>query len=237
MFSRAGSNTRSDSKTKNKIQKSPPRGSSNSKYNAPTRQFNAGSRRAKPDLGALLKNGNPTDFINGAIHEYLLHKEMIESLDVFKNEVNKQGGERRSVELNAESQILEVRKHFFFSFKVSRPLRRVFVNLSLRNGIIMSQFTSDQLMNFAINSNSIFISTLSFIMFIPSAKRTFKETKNMIHLLTDKKFRPLNIILILKDQNLPKLQNLSNFTLYHTSQILCLILLSRMSLPENGSSN
>jgi len=107
MFSRAGSNTRSDSKTKNKIQKSPPRGSSNSKYNAPTRQFNAGARRAKPDLGALLKNGNPTDFINGAIHEYLLHKEMIESLDVFKNEVNKQGGERRSVELNAESQILE----------------------------------------------------------------------------------------------------------------------------------
>jgi len=109
MFSRAGSNPRSDSKTKNKNLKSPPRGSSNSKYSAPTRNIGAGVRRAKPDLASLLKSGNPTDFLNGAIHEYLLHKELIESLDVFKNEVNKLGVERRSIELNGESQILEVK--------------------------------------------------------------------------------------------------------------------------------
>jgi hypothetical protein len=55
----------------------------------------------------LSQNPTATEFINNAIHEYLMKKEMTNTLECFKEELQ-YAGARKSVESSYEIQILEV---------------------------------------------------------------------------------------------------------------------------------
>lgn len=68
----------------------------------------ANAKNSPSKFPPLSQNPSATEFINNAIHEYLLKKEMPNTLECFKEELQYTSG-RKSVETSYEVQLLEVR--------------------------------------------------------------------------------------------------------------------------------
>ncbi len=120
----------------------------------------------------LSQNPTATEFINNAIHEYLVKKEMANTLECFKDELHSIGG-RRSVESSYEIQILEVKSIKIF-VKENRPSTKDKENSSLINGIniFLSMFGSKTIS--APNLNSICIFILLFTLSTPTLRNLVK---------------------------------------------------------------
>lgn len=96
-----------DSVQKRKNPRNSPRNTA-SKNGSITRKGNAPKSHDKSYTVNIKDSNTPSEFINNAIHEYFLYRELHNTLDSFKGEIHKSSPERKSVDANMEIQLLEV---------------------------------------------------------------------------------------------------------------------------------
>jgi len=130
MINRNSAQARGHSENKSKIKntRSSPR-TANPKNILVSKNVNEGARsKSRSDPSNLAKVKDPsTDFINHAIHEYLNHKDMLITLDYFRNEVARGSPEKKNHNINIESHIFEAfekgnRETFFKKWNTFIPV-------------------------------------------------------------------------------------------------------------------
>jgi len=111
MYRQPSSAKAQDNPLKKKTTKNSPKSSQSTKASQSSKTISSGGNeksKSKLEIPTLKENGSPSEFINSAIHEYLVYKELNTTVDNFMNEIAYASNERKSPELNFESQFFEV---------------------------------------------------------------------------------------------------------------------------------
>jgi hypothetical protein len=99
-----------DNSSRKKATKSPPQKNPPAKNGGPPKNSSVTRPKARAETPTLNENSSPADFINNAIHEYLLYREMNGTLDHFKSEVGRKSPEGKAIDPNIETQLIDVRQ-------------------------------------------------------------------------------------------------------------------------------
>src|SRR5689334_18006581 len=78
-----------------------------SKNNPTSKNTNAAKPKTKPSTSNTKENNTAADFINNSIHDYLLYKELHNTMETFRNELARNSPSRRTNDPNSELQLLE----------------------------------------------------------------------------------------------------------------------------------